>query len=76
MAIVYWTPEALHRLREIESFISAQSSRTARNVVAKILQRTRQLIAAPHSGRQIPEYRDHDLRELLERPYRIIYRGL
>ncbi|HED15791.1 MAG TPA: hypothetical protein ENI64_03065 [Gammaproteobacteria bacterium] len=26
------------------------------------------------SGRSVPDYPDDDLRELLERPYRIIYR--
>ncbi len=76
MAIVYWTPEALHRLKEIESYVTRQSPRVARDVVARILSRTRQLGDAPRSGRQIPEYQDRHLRELLARPYRIIYSDL
>lgn len=28
----------------------------------------------PTSGRRVPEYPEADLRELLERPFRIIYR--
>jgi toxin ParE1/3/4 len=27
-----------------------------------------------HSGRRVPEYPDDELRDLLSRPYRIIYR--
>jgi plasmid stabilization system protein ParE len=30
----------------------------------------------PRSGRQVPEYGSEDVREILERPYRIIYRIL
>ena len=46
----------------------------ARRVAAKLLQRSRQLGEPPLSGRRLPEYPDDDLRELLERPWRIIYR--
>ncbi|MDP2186762.1 MAG: type II toxin-antitoxin system RelE/ParE family toxin [Erythrobacter sp.] len=28
----------------------------------------------PHAGRRVPEYQIDTLREVLERPYRIIYR--
>ncbi len=38
--------------------------------------RSRQIEGLPGSGRQVPEYEDPALRELLERPYRIIYRLL
>lgn len=76
MTVVYWTPEALHRLRELESYVSQQSPGVALDLVARILLRTRQLGLSPQSGRQIPEYQDRHLRELLERPYRIIYRDL
>ena len=42
-------------------------------MVDRILERTRQLETAPHNGREVPDYQREDLRELLERPYRIIY---
>lgn len=43
-------------------------------MIAGLLSRTRQLEEAPSSGRQMPDYPNDNLRELLERPYRIIYR--
>ena len=33
-----------------------------------------QLIELPNSGRKVPEYQRNDVREILERPYRIIYK--
>ena len=36
--------------------------------------RARQLETAPRSGRQIQDYARTDLREVLERPYRLIHR--
>ena len=43
-------------------------------MIARLLARSRQLESAVLSGREVPEYRREDIRELLERPYRIIYR--
>ena len=39
-----------------------------------MLARSRQLETAPQSGKAVPDYPRDDLRELLERPYRLIYR--
>jgi plasmid stabilization system protein ParE len=33
-----------------------------------------QLNKLPNSGRKVPEYQRNDVREILERPYRIIYK--
>ena len=75
MKAVYWTPEARMRLKEIQDFIIGQDAPQAANrVVTTLLSRTRQLETAPLSGRKISDYPDDELRELLEQPYRIIYR--
>ena len=75
MTRVYWTPEARARLNEIRNYITAQgAAKTAREVVAALLSRTRQLETAPLSGRQLADYPDEHIREILLRPYRIIYR--
>jgi toxin ParE1/3/4 len=74
MTTVHWTPEAKTRLRAIEAYIAKDTSASAHAVVQRILARTRQLNTVPFSGRQVPDYRREELRELLERPYRIIYR--
>ncbi len=36
--------------------------------------RSEQIGSFPQSGRMVPEYRRADIREVIERPYRIIYR--
>jgi plasmid stabilization system protein ParE len=70
---VVWTPEAVARLDDIEAYIAQDSPANAKEMVARLLTRTRQLETAALSGREVPEYRREDIRELLERPYRIIY---
>ena len=75
MKAVYWTPEARTRLKEIQDYlISQDAQKAAKEVVAALLTRTRQLETAPLSGHPIPDYPNDDIRELFERPYRIIYR--
>ena len=74
MTEVYWTPEARERLEDIEAYIAKDAPSVAKEVVARLLARARQLETAPLSGRQVPDYQREDLRELLERPYRLIYR--
>ena len=73
---VYWTAQARTRLLEIQTYIAQDSPQAAHAVVARLLQRAGILATPPHTGRRLPEYRDSetDLREILERPFRIIYR--
>ena len=39
----------------------------------KITRRSEQIADQPYSGRKVPEYEAEDIRELIEKPYRIIY---
>lgn len=43
-------------------------------MVDKITSRSQQIADYPLSGRKVPEYDAEDIRELIEKPYRIIYR--
>lgn len=70
---VYWSMEATRCLREIVAYIAQDSPTAARKVAARLLRRSRQLNVPPLMGRRMAEYPDDDLRELLERPYRLIY---
>ena len=70
---VYWTDEATRRLRELSAYIAKDSPQAAKQVVAGLLKRSRSLAAPPLLGRKVPEYPDSELREVLERPYRLIY---
>jgi toxin ParE1/3/4 len=71
---VVWTDRAKARLGEIHEQIERTRPAAAAKVVRRLVKRSAQLAAAPHSGRRVPEYDRDDIREVLERPYRIVYR--
>jgi toxin ParE1/3/4 len=71
---IRWTHEALLRLFEIEDFISQDSPDRARKFVDQIIEHTESLSDNALSGRMVPEISNPDIRELIFRTYRIIYR--
>jgi toxin ParE1/3/4 len=71
---VFWTEAALAQLTAIREYIGQTSPVYAGRMVDRILARGTQLTHFPNSGRHVPERPDPLLRELLEGPYRVIYR--
>lgn len=71
---VFWTNNALAHLVAIFEYISQDSSFYAQKMVDRLTGRSQQAGQFPMSGRAVPEYDLDDVRELIERPYRIIYR--
>jgi addiction module RelE/StbE family toxin len=71
---VHWTDRAKARLRAIQQHISKDSSQAARTEIEKILRRSWQLAEPPEVGHPVPGYDIAELREVLIRPYRLIYR--
>ena len=61
-------------LDDIHRHIAGDSPFYARRTVDKSTRRSRQIGAFPQSGRMVPEYQDIDVREVVEPPYRIVYR--
>jgi plasmid stabilization system protein ParE len=56
-------------------YVLALNSPTyARRMVDRITQRSEQISTQPFYGRKVPEYETEDIRGLIEKPYRIIYR--
>ena len=43
-------------------------------MIERLTNRSEQIASFPLSGRMVPEYEAPDVREVIERPYRIIYR--
>jgi addiction module RelE/StbE family toxin len=70
---VVWADSAKQALRAIHDYIAQNSPEFAKRVVDKISSRTEQIATFPLSGRIVPEFNVGQLRELFERPYRIIY---
>ncbi len=71
---VHWTRNAIGHLTNIYEYISLNSPTYAKRTVDKITHPSEQIIDQPYSGRKVPEYDAEDIRELIEKPYRIIYR--
>ena len=71
---VEWTATALAHLTAIRAYIAQTSELYAERMVQRILNRAPQLAAFPDSGRMVPEYGRPEIREVLEGPYRVIYR--
>jgi toxin ParE1/3/4 len=67
------TARARTRLAELHDYIAQDSKSRALAVVERLVNRSAQLELAPRSGPRSPGFVD-EVRELLERPYRIVYR--
>ena len=71
---VRWTKAALGHLTGIYEYISLDSSLYAIRVVDKLTIKSKLLGDFPHSGSLVPEYQNEDVRQVIEWPYRIVYR--
>jgi addiction module RelE/StbE family toxin len=71
---VHWTQNAIEHLVNINEYIALNSPTYANRMVDRITHRSEQIADQPLSGRRVPEYQTEDIREQIEKPYRIIYR--
>jgi addiction module RelE/StbE family toxin len=69
-----WTEQAVAQLAAIVDYVSVSSPVYAEHLVNRIVARFDQALSYPDSGRVVPEASTPDIRELHERPYRLIYR--
>ena len=74
MTSVIWSPQALLDLQSIREYVSNDSPRYADLVVHRLVGAVERLESFPQSGRVVPERNDQAIREIIERPYRIVYR--
>jgi plasmid stabilization system protein ParE len=72
---LHWTQEAVGRLEAIKAYIAEHNKNAADAEIKRIILRAYQLVELPQLGREVPEYENPVIREILERPYRIIYRS-
>ena len=69
-----WSPLARDDLREIVRFISSDSPQRAQEFALRLIEHTDRLHEQPLSGKMVPEHHLPHIREILYRPYRIVYR--
>lgn len=73
---VYWTPTALQDLASILSHIAAENPAAATETIIRLEARAESLRTLTPRGRTVPELREigvNQYRELIERPWRLIY---
>ena len=70
---VYWSAKAKARLRKIHDYIAQDSPARAKQMVDRLIRRSERIATEPRADRRVPDYRQDDLREVLERPFRLIY---
>jgi len=74
---VYFAESAVRDLEEIARFVAVESPANARRLVERLRDRSRGLGTLPERGRIVPELAAFGIRafrEIVVRPYRIIYR--
>jgi toxin ParE1/3/4 len=70
---VILTPQSQDDLREIVSFIAQDDRETAQAFGNTLLDKALSISEHPEIGRVVPEQDDSAVREIVYRPYRIIY---
>lgn len=72
---ILWAREALQQLTEIEDFIAKDNVERAAKFVDEIIAHAEALLPGePRIGRMVPEISNPDIRELIFKKYRIVYR--
>ena len=69
-----WSPAARDDLHDIVIFIARDNSERAMSFGYELISQTDRLQNSPEAGRVVPEYQNQLLREIIFRPYRIVYR--
>jgi toxin ParE1/3/4 len=69
-----WAPSARLDLRELASYIAESRPHTAGHFVGQVFQTVEHLADFPESGRIVPEFGDSNIREVIRKPCRIVYR--
>lgn len=71
---VHWTDTAVEYLLSIYEYIAQDSPVYAQRMIDRLTRRSEQIATFLLSRRMVPEYEVDDIREMIEKPYRIIYR--
>ena len=71
---IIWSRTAQRDLWSLVRYIARDSQPRAESFGCRIVARVEMLYEHPRLGRQVPEFNQPDLREVLVSPYRIVYR--
>ena len=71
---VFWSTLALERVSEEAEHIARDSAEAAEKWIDDIFASVERLEMFPESGRMVPELNRRDVREVLHKRYRVIYK--
>jgi toxin ParE1/3/4 len=71
---VVWSPLALERIEEIADYIAEDNLDAAKVFLIDIFAAVERLRTFPQSGRVVPEVKRPDIREIIFKTYRVVYR--
>ena len=71
---VVLAPRAIEDLRDIVLYVAPERPDVAKRLGLMLIERIKILGSFPFSGRVVPEFADPSVRELILKPYRIVYR--
>lgn len=69
-----WSPAARDDLHDIVVFIARDNPNRAMSFGYELISETDRLQGFPELDRIVPEYKNDHIREIIFRPYRIVYR--
>jgi plasmid stabilization system protein ParE len=74
LVYVIWTDPALDDLRAIKDYIAKSDPAAAQRFCTALYDSTDRLRLFPKSGQVVPEFGREDVREIIFRDYRILYK--
>ncbi len=74
MKQIKYKQQARKNLKQIREYISRDSIYYANKTIKEIIEKTKYLLMFPYMGRKVPEYNNSNLRELIYKSYRILYK--
>lgn len=69
-----WSKEALNKLIEIEDYIAEDNIENAIRFIDFLISQSLLIEDNPKMGRVVPEFSDPNIRELIIKGYRLVYR--
>jgi toxin ParE1/3/4 len=73
---IIWSFQAREDLRDITAYIAADNPAAADSFGFRLMSKVDLLAQFPELGRVVPEEQDEAIREIILRPYRIVYQVL
>ena len=71
---VILSPRAVRDLQEIVRYVSLDNPVRAESFGRELITKTRLLVSFPEMGRVVPEFDEPNIREIIHKSYRIVYR--